>query len=144
VVRGPVRRSPPGWVVAELDETSDSAAVLQYAVEEARLRGCPLRVLGTWQADHTGGSTVAEGDRLVRAHIDRRLATWRHRYPDLDVQPVAVSGSGLRYLAAHGPDIALIVIGARNVIAVNELLGPAGRTALTDSSLLILDSQRLL
>ncbi len=141
VVRGPVRRSPPGWVVAELDETSDSAAVLQYAVEEARLRACPLRVLGTWQ---TGGSTVAEDDRLVRAQLDRRLATWRHRYPDLDVQPVAVSGSGLRYLAAHGPDIALIVIGARNVIAVNELLGPAGRTALTDSSLLILDSQRLL
>jgi hypothetical protein len=57
---------------------------------------------------------------------------------------VAVHGSGLEYLAAHGADIELIVIGARNVIAVNELLGQAGPTALPDTSVLILDRQRLL
>jgi nucleotide-binding universal stress UspA family protein len=131
-----------GWVVAELDETSDSAAVLQWAVEEARLRRAPLRVLGTWQSG--GGTPLDEGSRLVRARLDRHIETWRRRYPDLDVEPVAVHGSGVEYLSEHGSAIAVIVIGARNVIAVNELLGPAGRTALPDIAMVILDRQRLL
>ncbi len=144
VIRGDGRRDggAPGWVVTELDETPDSAAVLQSAVEEARLRHAPLRVLGTWQFG--GGSGPDEGSRLVRARLDRRLEAWRHRYPDLDVEPVAVHGSGMAYLAGHADDIALIVIGARNVIAVNELLGHAGPAALPGTSVLILDRQTLL
>ena len=143
VVRGSARRERPGWVVAELDETSESAAVLQAAVEEARLRNAPLRVLGTWQPG-TSESPTGEGDRQVRAHLDRRIEEWRRRYPDLDVEPVAVHGSGLEYLATHGALIDIVVIGARNVIAVNELLGPAGLSALPDTAVLILDRQRLL
>jgi len=144
VVRGSARRERPGWVVAELDETSESAAVLQAAVEEARLRNAPLRVLGTWQPGPTGESPTGEGDRQVRAHLDRRIEEWRRRYPDLDVEPVAVHGSGLEYLATNGALIDIVVIGARNVIAVNELLGPAGLSALPDTAVLILDRQRLL
>lgn len=146
VVRGSdgVGRGTPGSVVVELDETSDSAAVLQYAVEEARLRRAPLRVLGTWQSGGSDSASADERNRLVRARLDRSLEVWRHRYPDLDVEPVAVPGSGLSYLAAHGAAIALIVIGARNVIAVNELLGQAGMTTLPDTSVLILERQRLL
>jgi len=143
VVRGTGQaRGRSGWVVAELDETSDSAAVLQYAVEEARLRHAPLRVLGTWQPG--GDAPLDEGIRMVRAQIDRHIETWRRRYPDLDVEPVAVPGSGLAYLSAHGSAIEVIVIGARNVIAVNELLGAAGPIALPDTAVVILDRQRLL
>ena len=146
VVRGTGRPAPDtaGWVVAELDETADSAAVLQAAVEEARMHHAPLRVLGTWQPGATSKSPTGEGDRLVRAHLDRRIEEWRRRYPDLDVEPVAVHGSGLEYLAAHGALIDVVVIGARNVIAVNELLGPAGLSALPHTAVLILDRQRLL
>lgn len=145
VVRGAgAATSGPAAVVAELDETPDSAAVLQFAVEEARLRRAPLRVLGTWQSRDTGGPGVDENSRLVRSQLDRRLETWRHRYPDLDVAPVAVHGSGLAYLSEHAAGIGLVVIGARNVIAVNELLGPAGLAALPDTSVVILDRQRLL
>jgi nucleotide-binding universal stress UspA family protein len=143
VVRGTGwARGRSGWVVAELDETADSAAVLQWAVEEARLRRAPLRVLGTWQSG--GGTALDEGNRRVRYQLDRHIETWKHRYPDLDVEPVAVHGSGLEYLSAHRSAIEAVVIGARNVIAVNELLGAAGRTALPDIALVILDRQRLL
>ena len=91
VIRGENR---PGWIVVELDETPDSAAVLQAGVEEARMRDAPLRVLGTWRSDDPAHDTD-ERNRLVRSQLDRRLETWRHRYPDLDVEPVAVHGSGL-------------------------------------------------
>ena len=138
VVRGPNR--PHGWVVAELDGTPDRAAVLQFAVEEARLRRAPLRVLGTWQSEEHDGHAVAESERMVRAQLDRRMDQWKHRYPDLDVVPVAVHGSGRGYWAENSAAIQLVVIGARNTDGVAELLGPHH----PDCPALVIDPQRLL
>lgn len=148
MVRGGDRQTSPDpvWVVVEVDQTTDAAAVLQYAVEEARLRGVPLRVVGSWEADEHDAEAGRESSRLVRAQLDRRLEQWRHRYPDLDVLPVAVHGSGLSYLSENAAKIQLVVVGARNAIAVDELLGPQGLAALHDTncSILVVDSQRLL
>ena len=141
VVRG---EGKAGWVVAELDESPDSAAVLHAGVEEARLRQAPLRVLGTWQSHGTGGPDNEGRSRLVRSQLDRRIETWRHSYPDLDVEPIAVHGSGLGWLSGHAAAIQLVVIGARNIVAVTELLGPAGLAALPGTPVLIMDRQRLL
>lgn len=148
VVRGG-GRSPAdghGWVVAELDQTPDAAAVLQFAVEEARMRQAPLRALGTWQSADHDPQTVEQSGRMVRTQLDRRLEQWRHRYPDLDVLPIAVRDSGLGFLAENAATIDLVVLGARNTTAVAELLGPAGSSALhdTDCTILVVDSQRLL
>ena len=80
-------------MVVELDDTPDSAAVLQFGVTEARLRNAALRVLGSWQSRYTDihdSHAVADGNRLVRAQLDRRLSHWKHLYPDLDVRPVAI------------------------------------------------------
>jgi nucleotide-binding universal stress UspA family protein len=149
VVRGGGRPADgaANWVVAELDQTPDAATVLQFAVEEARMRRAPLRALGSWQtSDDHDPKTNAESDRMVFAQLDRRLDQWRHRYPDLDVRPVPVRGSGLEWLAEHSAMIQLVVLGARNSAAVTELLGPAGLSALhgTDCSILVVDPQRLL
>ena len=138
-----------GWVVADLDETPDSAAVLQTAVAQARLRGSPLRVLGSWESRYTDShdpAAVSDGNRMVRAQLDRRLSEWRSRYPDLDVEPVAVHGSVLDYLSAHAASIQLVVVGARNADGVARLLGPAGLATLHDTgcSVLVVDRQRLL
>lgn len=151
IVRGSDRVAgpEPGWVVVELDESPDSAAVLQFGVEEARLRGAPLRVLGSWQSRYTDvhdSHAVADGNRMVRAQLDRRLSHWKHRYPDLDARPVAIHGSVLNYLAKHGDQIQLVIVGARNAEGIGELLGPTGSAALhnTDCSVLVMDRQRLL
>jgi len=138
-----------GWVVVELDETPDSAAVLQFGVSEARLRNAALRVLGSWQSRYTDihdSHAVADGNRLVRAQLDRRLSHWKHLYPDLDVRPVAIHGSALTYLSKHAAEIGLVVVGAPNATGVGELLGPMGLTALhdTDCTILVVDRQRLL
>ena len=151
IVRDTEKVGPPGpgWVVVELDESPDSATVLACGVEEARLRGAPLRVLGSWQSRYTDvhdSHAVADGNRMVRAQLDRRLSRWKHRYPDLDVRPVPVHGSALHYLAKHAKEIQLVVVGARNAESVGELIGPVGLGALhnTDCSILIADRQRLL
>ena len=140
---------PGGWVVVELDETPDSAAVLQFGVAEARLRNAPLRVLGAWQSRYTDvhdAHAVADGNRLVRSQLDRRLSQWRHLYPDLDTKPVAIHGSALNYLSKHAGEIQLVVVGAPNSTGLGELLGPMGLTTLndTDCTILVVDRQRLL
>ena len=38
-------------------------------------------------------------------------------------------GSGMGWLTDHAATIQLLVIGARNIVAVTELLGPAGLAA---------------
>ena len=151
VVRSPPRRvsTDPGWVVVELDDTPESAAVLQFGVAEARLRRAPLRVLGTWQSRYTDihdSHAVADGNRRVRAQLDRRLSQWKHHYPDLDVRPVAIHGSALNYLSKHAAEIGLVVVGAPNASSVGELLGPMGLTTLNDAecTILVVDRQRLL
>lgn len=147
IVRGTDRPAPaqPGSVVVHLDQGPDSAAVLQFAVDEARLREAPLRVLGSWQSHGADSTPAPEGNRMVHAQLDRRLAQWRHRYPDLDVQPVAVHGTVLDYLAENAAAVQLMVIGSRNTPVVGELLSPSGLTTLGgDCSIVVVDPQRLL
>jgi hypothetical protein len=140
--------STPGWVVVEVDETVDTR-ILQLGVEEAQLRGAPLRVITAWRSRFTDIHDVhaaSEGNRLVGARLDRSLACWRRRYPDLDLRSVAVNGNAVGYLAKHAADIQLVVVGCGDRSDVGDLLGPTGSAALhdTDCSLLICDRHQRL
>lgn len=146
--QGGATSSKPGWVVVEVDESVDSS-VLQLGVEEAQLRGAPLRVMTALRSRFTDihdAHTASEGNRQVRANLDRSLACWRRRYPDLDLRSVAVNGSAVNYLAKHAGDIQLVVMGCGDRSDVGALLGPTGSAALhdTDCSLLICDRHQRL
>ena len=126
-------RAHRGWVVAELDEFSTLDGVLLCALEEARLRGLPLRVLTTWQSRYTdihASNAITDGNRLARARLDRRLDQWRERYPDLEVKAVAVHGSTLNYFAREAGSIELLVIGHERAHGIRELVGPPGYATL--------------
>ncbi|MDT5005453.1 MAG: hypothetical protein QOJ24_2629 [Mycobacterium sp.] len=126
-------RAHRGWVVAELDEFSTLDGVLLCALEEARLRGLPLRVLTTWQSRYTdihASNAITDGNRLARARLDRRLDQWRERYPDVEVKAVAVHGSTLNYFAREAGSIELLVIGHERAHGIRELVGPPGYATL--------------
>ncbi len=132
-----VRRHDPHpsvqlWVVAEVDESPASNSVLLRALEEARLRRAPLRVLTTWQSRFTdihGAHAVSDGNRLAKADLARRLTRWKKRYPDLDVQAVAVHGSTLNYLTDYAKSIQLLVVGHERARGITDLVGPPGYVA---------------
>ena len=107
-------RPHPGWVVVEADKSPDNGVVLGAAVDEARLRNAPLRVITCWQAPSGDQQAVAEGDHRIHARLTRRLSPWRRRYPDLRIEPIAVHGSILDYLAKSAADVQLLVVGARD------------------------------
>ena len=92
-----------------------------------------MRVLTTWQSRYTdihANNAVAAGNRLARARLDRRLDQWRKRYPDLDVEAVAVHGSALNYFAREAGSIKLLVIGHERADGIRELVGPPGYATL--------------
>ncbi|MBE1546461.1 nucleotide-binding universal stress UspA family protein [Mycobacterium sp. OAS707] len=137
------------WVVAEVDASAASDGVLRRALDEAQLRDAPLRVLTAWQSRFTDihdGSAVTEGNRLARAHLDRRLAQWKKRYPDLDVRAAAVNGNTLSFLAKNVHSIQLLVVGHERPHGVGALLGPPGLAALQNArcSVLICEPQNVL
>ena len=140
----PTRRHR-GWVVVEVDKSPDNGVVLGAAVDEARLRNAPLRVITCWSAPSCDKGAVAEGDHRIHARLTRRLSPWRRRYPDLRIEPVAVHGSILDYLAKSAADVQLLVVGARDAQHLAELVGPAGNSALRDSdhAVLVVDRQNL-
>jgi len=131
-----------GWVVVEADDSPANNAVLQRGVEEARLRGGRLRVITAWQPRFTDiheDNAVTDGNRRVRAQLDRRLAHWTRRHPELEIRSVAVHGTILNYLAKHADSVQLVVVGKSLSGDAQELVGPAGHAALqqTDCSVLV-------
>lgn len=113
VIRGPQHRT--AWprrkarsVVVEVD----NGVVLRHAFEEARLRAAPLRAV----------AAVTDGTAIAQTHVNRRIAQWTRRYPDVDVEPIIVRGSLCRYLAKNAESVEVFVTGARGDRC--DLVGP--------------------
>jgi nucleotide-binding universal stress UspA family protein len=136
-------------VVAEVDGSAVSDGVLTHALEQARLRGAPLQVLRTCRSrltDSWDGGAVADVNRLAAAQLDRRLAQWKKRYPELEVSSVAVHDSTLNYLAKNANAIQLFVTGHERARGIAEIVGPPGYAALHNAgcSVLICEPRNLL
>ncbi|MET0756820.1 MAG: universal stress protein [Mycobacterium sp.] len=126
--------STPGWIVVEVDESRDPTA-LQLGLDEARLRGAPVRVVATWQSRFTDihdARAVTDGNRAARAQLDRRLAYWGRRYPDIDLTSMVVNGNIVNYLAKNAGTIQLVVVGrATGATSMNSSDRPALRLCTT-------------
>jgi nucleotide-binding universal stress UspA family protein len=130
IVRPGRNTREPGWVVTEFDDSSDGTTVLGLALDEARMRNAPLRVLATGRAhfpDVRDGDERAVGNRQAKANLERSLARYRRLYPDLDIKAVAAQGSPLHYLNRHADAIQLIVLGHQPSAELAEFAGSAPR-----------------
>ena len=131
-----------GWVVAEINESAESNAVLQLGVDQALLLGAALRVV---TAGPAGRVATADEGKLAAARLDRTLDRWRHRYPELDVTADVARSSYLDYLAQHRQHIRLVVVGSHDKAGIAQLTEPNGVAALagSGSSVLIGNHRRL-
>ena len=139
----------PGWVVTEFEDSADGPTVLGHALDEARLRKAPLRVLGTWRPgfpDVRDTDAAAEGGRQATATLERSLTSYRRLYPELDVRAVAVPGSAMNFLGRHADSIQLIVLGHHPSNELCEFAGPASYSMIDglNCSVLISEGHRTL
>lgn len=134
----------PGCVVTEFDNSADGATVLGHALEEARLRGAPLRVLATWRPgfpDIQDAHARAEGGRQAKADLERSLTRYRRQYPDVDIQAATVPGNTTNYLAQHADSIQLLVLGHHPSNELTAMTGPASYSTLTGMNCSLLFSE---
>lgn len=139
--------SDRGAVLAYLGTSPDDGAVLQAAVEEARLRGMRLQAVVAWQSrfsDIHASAIISDGNRDLHARLERRLQPWVQRHPELEVSSVVVHGGLLNHLAKESDSIQLVVMGAGDH-GVAELAGPSGSAVLqgTTCSALFVSRQHL-
>jgi nucleotide-binding universal stress UspA family protein len=128
-------------IVAVVDESQNNSNVLQMAFQEAQRLNAPLVVVSAWQSgfdDLEDDLAIDERDRLARDLLDRDLAPWMPRYPEVDVRTVVAYGTFLNYLTEHAKTIQSVIVGA-HAREVQQLVGPAGAHALrcSDFSLLV-------
>lgn len=138
---------PDGLILAAVDESPASSAVLELGIQEARLRGAPLRVVPMRRPQLGGGydADAAVGHRL-EDQLEHRMTHWRRNYPELDIESVADHRSLLNYLEQlqrTATPIQLVVVDPLRPGPTDLLLGPSGRAALDAAgcTLLVCDRQ---
>ena len=134
-----------GWVVTEFEDSPDGATVLGHALDEARLRRAPLRVLTSWRPgfpDVQGTQASAEGGRQAKAALERSLTRYRRLYPEVDIHAVAVPGNAMNFLARNAESIQLIVLGHHPDDELSEFAGPPTYSMIDGLNCSILISER--
>ena len=135
-------------IVVDAHGSADDGALLGIAIEEARLCSAPLRAITCRQTgvrDSGDEGVTDDDDRRILVNLERRLARWTRRYPDVRVEFAAVHGRVLDYLAEHGRSVQLLVVSARDRAHLGQVVGPIGNAVLheADCSLLVVDHQHL-
>lgn len=100
------------WIVTERCEDPDDQTVIEYAIEEARLRSAPVLILG---------------DERTSAALDSAVQSLRGRYPDVDIFPVATGADIARFIKKHDEPIQLAVIGAAKADQMVDIVGSYGQ-----------------
>lgn len=141
----PAVRPNSNVILVVTDDAPDDGLLLETAAREAAMRAAPLRVIRCWQPPRSDPPTAQTGDLEIAAQLDRRLARWRARYPDLRAESVAVHGPLSGYLKAHAEQLQLVVVSARGPGHVREVVGAPGYRALatSDCVVLLVDRQHL-
>jgi nucleotide-binding universal stress UspA family protein len=112
-------------VVVGVRDPHDATATLEFAFEEAALRGAALVAVNVW---HWSPAPFGDnGVRETRAHqvdlakvsadalqnLAETLRTWREKYPDVPVREDIAQGHPARVLASYTARADLVVIGRR-------------------------------
>jgi nucleotide-binding universal stress UspA family protein len=119
-----------GFIAVVIESTPGNALVVQWAMEEARVRRAPVLAL-----EMAGRAQW----RIDNEEFYRRLDRWLRRYPDVQVEVATTRLTLPRYLEGLIGGVQLVVIGGEDADQVTQLVGPHGIPILThaDCSVLV-------
>lgn len=134
-----VRRSaePRGLVVAGVDGSRSADAALGFAVEEAALRECDLRVVyGAWEpgaVDDWELPLFTDKDKLFQARaamLEEVVHPWSRRYPKVHVEVSLLLERPREALLGAADDADLLIVGDRGTGGLDPLLLGATSSAM--------------
>ena len=118
-------------IVVGVDGSESARAALRFALDEARLRGDAVRVVGAWHVPVAvyGGAYVPPDPGLVRGLepqmllvLERALEETSETAADLDVETVVREGAPASMLLEEAQDADLLVVGSRGLGGFRGLL----------------------
>jgi nucleotide-binding universal stress UspA family protein len=128
-----------GPVVVGVDGSAASRAAIDYAFAAADARKAPLIAVHCWADPSIDGPAPNSSRELSisqildeeRALLDRELADWVQRYPDLRVQQAVIHDRPAVGLLEYAPFAQLIVAGSRGQGGIaGMLLGSTGQALI--------------
>jgi nucleotide-binding universal stress UspA family protein len=118
-------------IVVGVDGSESARAALHFALDEARLRGAAVRVVGIWHIPVAayGGAMVAPDPGLVQELepqitrvLDRAIEEASDAAAGLDVETVVREGAPAGVLLEEAQDAELLVVGSRGLGGFRGLL----------------------
>ncbi|TYB45729.1 universal stress protein [Actinomadura chibensis] len=134
-----VRRSGErrGLVVAGVDGSAGADAALGFAIEEAALRECDLRVVyGAWEPGAVPDWELAlftdrsELFEVRAAKLEQAVRPWCHRYPKVRVETALLLERPREALLGAAAEADLLVVGDRGTGGLDPLLLGATSSAM--------------
>jgi nucleotide-binding universal stress UspA family protein len=114
-------------IVVGVDGSDPARRALQWAVEEARLRGAAVEALYAWTYPYVGSipvtPVVVDLERVeadARATLDEAVAQVAH--DGVTVEPVLVHAGAAQALVERGREADLLVVGSRGLGGFGGLL----------------------
>jgi nucleotide-binding universal stress UspA family protein len=110
-----------GSVVVGVDGSAGADVALSVAFEEAIRLGCGVTAVRAYRGDHPYGKGMApmpiehadERRASELRHLEADLAVWRQKYPDVDVECLAVDGHAAEVLVKASSAAQVVVVGTR-------------------------------
>ncbi|WP_330276344.1 universal stress protein [Lentzea sp. NBC_00516] len=116
-------------VVVGVDGSPASQAALQWAVEDARRRGCPVDVISAWHPDYGGmiGPVPAEvlmamSPQAMKDAAQKALDGAVHGFEGVEIRRILVEGDPRDALTKASEKAELLVVGSRGRNTVVEIV----------------------
>lgn len=117
-------REGPDWIVVAVNDEPDDQAVVEQAMDEAKLRHAPVLAIGE------RGATVEA--------LDSEVDKWRQRYPDVHIYPIANQTDVASFLKHCDEQVQLAVIGGSEADQLARIVGPFGPSVLHHAKVSVL------
>ena len=119
-------------IVVGVDGSDCGRAALEFAADEAALRGAQLRIVSIWHVPTTayggGFALVVDGSAFesfrerTQGIVDEAVAAVKQAQPAVECEGKAVEGQPAATLLEEGADASLIVVGNRGLGGFASLL----------------------
>lgn len=119
---GAEQGDPAGPVVVGIDGSPVSEKALAFAFAAASIRRAPLVAVHAWDVEQAfdpavpgaaGWSSVTDLEDVERVVLAERLAGWRERYPDVEVESTLLTEKPTDALERLSKKAQVVVVGSR-------------------------------
>lgn len=115
-------------IVVGVDGSEPAQEALEWALEEARLRGSRVTAVHGWDYNYYPAGVMVQAGKLEqesRKMLDQAVDPWREKYSDISIDTrLTQASSGAAALKEASQEADLVVVGSRGHGAVvSTLLG---------------------